>query len=95
MERFAPPPHALPRRSPNRPLPGAAQPTVRFVDNDLRQPRAQARFAAKLGKPREGANVTFLNDIFGFAVIFHDAARETEKPAVVLPDDGTDGVLII
>ena len=37
---------------------------------------------------REGADIGFLDRIFGFAVVAKDAARNAVEPAVIAPHDG-------
>jgi len=46
-----------------------------FVEGDTRQLGGEARFAAKIGEPGEGANTGFLNHTLGLVIVTHDAPR--------------------
>ena len=60
-----------------RPL--APQPAQRFVHRDPRKPGREAGIAAELFQMREGADVGFLHDVLGFAVVAQDAAGQPVK----------------
>lgn len=74
--------------------PPAAQAAIGLVDDDARQPGAESRFAAKFVKPRKAADVAFLDNVFGFAVVLHNRTGEAKKPLVVLADEGFDRRLV-
>ena len=66
----------------------APQPPQCFVHDDAGKPRGKARIAAISIEMGEGVDIGFLDDIFGFAVIPQDAARNPIKPAIVPLHDG-------
>ena len=76
------------------PGPLAAQPAQRLVHGDPRQPGREAGVAAKLLQMREGADIGFLHDVLGLAVVAQDAAGEPVQPAIVRLHDRANRRLV-
>lgn len=63
--------------------PSLAQPAERLVDDDPRQPGANARLAPETVEMRKGTNIAVLDDLLGLRFIVEKAARKAVKPLVV------------
>ena len=72
----------------------AAQPTERLVDDDAHQPGRQARLGPEAAERAPGAQIGFLQRVFGFGVALEDAARRAEQQAVVPPHDAFEGGIV-
>ena len=58
------------------------------------QPRSLGRLPRKTDPALNRCQKGFLNDVLRFVVVLHDAACETEQPAIVLGNDGADRILV-
>jgi len=59
-----------------------------FVQDDARQPGADAGVPAELGQVREGAPIGGLQDIFRLEVVPHHAAGDAIEASVAKANDG-------
>ena len=66
----------------------APQPPQSFIHGDAGKPCRKTGIAAKAIQMGKSVDIGFLDDIFGFAVISQDAARDPVKPAIVPLHDG-------
>ena len=80
--------------SSSTPGPLAAQPAQRLVHGDPRQPGREAGIASKALQMREGADIGFLHDVLGLAVVAQDAAGEPVQPAIIRLHDRANRSLV-
>src|SRR6185312_9764611 len=71
-----------------------AQPRQRLVDDDARQPGADARLAAKSAQLRECLEIGVLKRVLGLGIVAQNAARDAIEAAIVPLDDGADRLLL-
>jgi hypothetical protein len=65
----------------NRALP--PNPTHGLVQRNPGEPGAETSFGSKLAQMREGADIGFLDDVFGLVVVPHNASGDTKEAAIV------------
>src|SRR5690606_11417734 len=71
-----------------------AQASIRFVDDDARQPSEYARLAPELRQTSEGADISFLHHVLGFRFVAHNAACDPEEPLVAPLHDGPESAAL-